>query len=108
MGGPGSGRRPWLTPAQREESRQRSLRRHRDRYADDPERCRVNELVAATKGEVTSYTDRWGVEWIAVCRVCGESRDSFRSRVDGASWLVEHRAEWHALSPGSRQAVVGD
>lgn len=55
-------------------------------------------LVAATAGEVTAYKDRvYGVQWVAVCRTCDASADSFSHRVDGCRWLVAHRAERHGL-----------
>jgi hypothetical protein len=100
VGGPGSGRWPRLAGLSDDERAERRRVQHRASYHRQPSVIEKRELVAATRGEVTSYAGRWGVEWIAVCRVCDKTRDEFEERVDGARWLVDHRATVHSLSPG--------
>lgn len=105
MGGPGSGARRTVTAGMSDdERRQYRLEQKRTAYRLHPSTIERRELELATRGEVTSYRHAefgvdWGVEWVAVCRVCDASRAEFGARVDAARWLVGHRATAHALPP---------
>lgn len=108
MGGPGSGRRRWVTQGLTDEQRaDRRRRQKRELYHSSPTTIERRQLELATRGEVTNYRDaHWGVEWVAVCRVCDKSRAEFPARVEAARWLVQHRATDHALAAGAAIATA--